>query len=264
MTELQYLQKVILSIAKDIDKFCRENNIEYYLLGGSCIGAIRHKGFIPWDDDLDIIMTSENYNRFLELAKKNLNPDKYIIQKGVEDWPLDFSKVRLKGTVLHEKEDGYSKESMRGIYVDIFRMDNISNNNFIAGLHYILYKYYLCYQLSQRTYNSASIKKKIMMTLSYPLRLPVLRNILKESLRKLSPNESERLAFLCGRTRYKTAVTDRSIYGKPRYVSFEDTSLPVPEHYDEYLTQMFGDYMKLPPEDQRKGLHLISVDFGNY
>ena len=69
MTELRHLQMVILCIIKDVDELCKKNNIEYYLLGGSAIGAIRHKGFIPWDDDLDIIMTSDNYTKFLRICK---------------------------------------------------------------------------------------------------------------------------------------------------------------------------------------------------
>lgn len=73
MTELRHLQLVILDIIKDIDIVCKNNGIEYYLLGGSAIGAIRHKGFIPWDDDLDIIMTHSNYNRFLKVCKEQLN-----------------------------------------------------------------------------------------------------------------------------------------------------------------------------------------------
>lgn len=76
MTELQHLQKVILMIAKDVDKLCKENNIEYYLLGGSCIGAIRHQGFIPWDDDLDIILTRDNYGKFLDVCEKHIDKDK--------------------------------------------------------------------------------------------------------------------------------------------------------------------------------------------
>ena len=80
MTELRHLQMVILGIIKDIDELCRKKNIEYYLLGGSAIGAIRHKGFIPWDDDLDIIMTSDNYIKFLRICKEQLDKEKYYLQ----------------------------------------------------------------------------------------------------------------------------------------------------------------------------------------
>ncbi|MBD5216472.1 MAG: LicD family protein [Bacteroidales bacterium] len=264
MTELEHLQKVILSIAKDIDRVCRENNIEYYLLGGSCIGAIRHEGFIPWDDDLDIIMTRPNYEKFLTIAKQQLDPEKYFVQEGLKDWPLYFSKIRLKGTYLHEPEDSYATEEMHGIYVDVFCLENVPDSNISARLQYFLAKYYLCYQLSQRKYVSASFKKKLMIALSFPLHFTPLRNAVVNYIEKFNKRSTDRLGFLYGRTKYRTSATSRKVYGKPRYVKFEDTTLPVPEKTHEYLTQMFGDYMKLPPENQRKGLHLLSVDFGKY
>ena len=104
MTELRHLQNVILSIMKDMDKLCQENGIEYYLLGGSAIGAIRHKGFIPWDDDLDIIMSHDNYDKFIEVCKTKLDTNKYYLQEGGKDWPLCFSKIKLHGTRLEEYE----------------------------------------------------------------------------------------------------------------------------------------------------------------
>ena len=82
MTELRHLQLVILSIVKDIDKLCRNNDIEYYLFGGSAIGAIRHKGFIPWDDDLDIIMDHSNYDKFVKVCREQLDANKYFFQEG--------------------------------------------------------------------------------------------------------------------------------------------------------------------------------------
>ena len=83
MTDInRHLQLVILSIAKDIDRLCRENGITYYLVGGSAIGAIRHQGFIPWDDDLDIIMDAKNYERFISTCRQKLDKEKYLFQEG--------------------------------------------------------------------------------------------------------------------------------------------------------------------------------------
>lgn len=264
MTELEHLQRVILSIAKDIDELCRSNNIEYYLLGGSCIGAIRHQGFIPWDDDLDIIMTRENYDKFIKIARAKLDPEKYYVQEGLKDWPLAFSKVRLKGTRLHEREDEYATDEMRGIYTDIFVMDNVSDNRFLAVLQYVLAKYHLCYQLGERAYKSASWKKKLMIALASPLKIKPLRRMVLGFVEKFNSRETKQLGFFYSNARLHNAITPKHIYGTPKYVKFEDTELPVPEHYHEYLTQMFGDYMKLPDPDQRVGHHVLSVDFGKY
>ena len=265
MSELQHLQYVILGIVKYIDTICRKNDIPYYLLGGSCIGAIRHKGFIPWDDDMDIIMTRENYNRFIEACRGQIDAEKYFLQEGLVDWPLNFSKLRLKGTRLHEPEDDYAADGMHGIYVDIFFIDNVPDSNLLAKIQYLFAKYYLCYQLASRGYKNTGIKKKLLLLLSTPMHIGWIRRfVIRQATKYNKDQTTSRYGFFYGRTRFKTAITPKSIYGTPKYVQFEDTELPVPEHYHEYLTQMFGDYMQLPPVEQQKGLHLISVDFGKY
>lgn len=264
MNQTEHLQSVILMIVKDIDNLCRENGIEYYLLGGSCIGAIRHQGFIPWDDDLDIIMNRENYNRFISVCKDKLDKKKYSIQIGLEDWPLYFTKIRLKGTHLHELEDDYAADEMNGIFLDVFAMDNVPDNALLTRIQYLLAKYYLCYQLSVRSYRSSTFKKRMMMAMSAPLKIKVIRNAVVKFIEKFNGKETSRLAFFYGRTRFSNAIIPKEFFGTPKYVKFEDTTLPVPEKYHEYLTRMFGDYMSLPPVEQRKGLHLISVDFGDY
>lgn len=263
---MNHLQEVILSIAKDIDKICRKNNIEYYLLGGSSIGAVRHKGFIPWDDDFDIVMNNDNYSKFIKVCREQLDTNKYYFQEGLNDWPLNFSKVKLKGTHLKEYE-GFVKDDNAdrdGIYVDVFKLDNVSNNKFVQLWQYICAKYYLCYTLSVRTYKSASFKKRLMMFCAYPMRLGIIRKFIIRQTTKYNNKTTNYYGLFYGRTRYKTSITAKWVYGKPTYVDFEDTQFPIEEHYHEYLTQMFGDYMKLPPIEQRKGLHLISVDFGKY
>ena len=264
MTDLRHLQMVILHIMEDIDTLCIKNNIEYYLLGGSAIGAIRHKGFIPWDDDLDIIMTDEHYEKFIRVCREQLDTDKYYLQVGLQDWPLYFSKIRLKGTVLDEIEGYAESEEMKGIYIDIFKMDNVSNNPLIARWQYFCGKYYLCYQLSDRTYHSATFKKRLMMLLASPLKISCIRGFFKNQVERYNNKPTDKLGFFYGRTKWKNAIVDRAILGKPHRVPFEDTMLPVAEQYHNYLTHMFGDYMKLPPKEQQVGLHMIKVDFGKH
>lgn len=264
MTELQHLQSVILLIAKDIDRLCREHGIEYYLLGGSCIGAVRHKGFIPWDDDLDIVMTHDNYVRFLDVCRRHLDSSKYMLQEGRRDWPLNYSKIRLKGTYIHEPEDEYASDDMHGIFVDVFPLDNVPDNGLLARLQYVLAKYDLSYQLGKRGYINATPKKKLMMLLAAPMRIGVLRKAVTGFVGAFNRKTTRRVGMHYGRTVWKTALVPRSYFGKPLYVPFADTTLPVPEKYHEYLTLMFGDYMQLPPAEQRQAQHMLSVDFGDY
>lgn len=262
MTELKHLQMTILGIMKDIDELCQKNNIEYYLLGGSAIGAIRHQGFIPWDDDLDIIMTAANYEKFIDVCRKHLNPEKYLLQVGLEDWPLYFTKIRLKGT--HFKEIENTAGECDGIFLDVFRLDNAPSNIVSRLLQYFAAKVFTCYQLGERTYHSASWKKKLMIALSFPLKYKPLRTAVKDYIEHYNKKECKYLAFFYGRTKFKTSFVEKRIYGTPQRVIFEDMKLPVPEYYDEYLTHMFGDYMTPPPPEKQVGLHLIDVDFGKY
>lgn len=103
-----------------------------------------------------------------------------------------------------------------------------------------------------------------MIALSAPCKIPFIRRFVQHQVERLNNKPCEYLGFFYGRTKFKSAVIKKEIFGMPKRVPFEDTYLPVAEHYHEYLTQVFGNYMKLPPEEQRVGLHLLSVDFGKY
>lgn len=263
MTQVEHLQKVILSIAKDIDILCRENNIKYYLLGGSALGAIRHKGFIPWDDDFDIVMNAENYDKFIEVCHSKLDCNKYYFQEGLKNWPLPYSKIKLKGTHVKEHE-GFGDSNSDGIFIDVFKMDNVSNNKLIAYWQYFCGKLFLSYQLSIRTYKTATLKKRLLLLMSFPLKIKFIRQFIYRQVTKFNDKETNYYGIFFGRTRLKNSFIEKSLFGNPTYMPFEDYKLPLAEHYHEFLTQMFGDYMKLPPIEQRQGSHLISVDFGKY
>lgn len=256
------LQMVILEIMKDIDSLCNLNDIEYYLIGGSALGAVRHKGFIPWDDDLDIAMSTSNYEKFIKVCREQLNKEKYYIQEGLVDWPLNFSKVKLRGTHINEVEK--SNSECDGIFIDIFKLDNAPNDRISQAWHYFCAKGWLCYLLSKRTYESASGKKKIMIYISRILSIRGLENFFKRQINKYNIKKTNYLGFYFSRTNWKNSIIRKEIYGKPILMEFDGIKLPVPENVDNYLTILFGNYMKLPPEKDRVGLHAIEVDFGKY
>ncbi len=264
MTELRHLQLTILEIIRDVDELCKKNHIDYYLLGGSALGAIRHQGFIPWDDDLDICMNYENYCRFIQIAKRELDPQKYYVQEALVDWPLNYTKIKLVGTKIIEYE-GYSDgDNHDGIFVDVFRLDNSPSNKLSQGIQYLFAKLYLCYLLSVRTYRSASLGKRIMIFLSFPLKWKPIRNMVRWAVERYNTKQTDYYGFFYGRTRFKNCFMPRAFYGTPLRVPFENMMLPVPEQYHDYLTHLFGDYMTPPPVEQQVGLHCIEVDFGDY
>lgn len=264
MTELQHLQQVILMIAKDVNDICLKNGIRYFLLGGSAIGAVRHKGFIPWDDDLDIIMDAENYEKFIKVCRAKLDTNKYYLQEGYVDWPSPFTKIKLKGTVFNEPGEYINKDNERGIFLDVFKMENSPSSQLAQKLQYFCAKYLLCYTLLERGWAEASGNKKLMMLAAYPVKISFLRKFLRGQVEKWNNCETEYYGFFSGRYRYAQSFYKKDIFKKATYVPFEDTMLPVPEGYDKWLTQIFGDYMTPPPAREQVGLHLQGVDFGKY
>lgn len=265
MEQLEHLQSVLLTIVSDIDHLCQKYGIQYYLLGGSAIGAIRHHGFIPWDDDLDIIMDESNYRKFLQIAPQEMDSEKYFIQEGLRDWPLNFSKVRLKGTFYDEGLPIEEKDKdKQGIFVDIFKMDNVSSNKLRAFWQYFWAKYYLCYQLSTRKEAIQSRTKLFLIALSFPLRIKPIRTFAIRQVESLNDRDTEYLGFFYGRTRWKNSIIRKDWFGTPLYVPFETIFLPVPEKCDLYLTKMFGDYMTPPPKSKQVPMHAGNIDFGKY
>lgn len=264
MSDLKHLQSVILMIAKDVDELCRKHNITYFLLGGSAIGAIRHKGFIPWDDDLDIVMDNENYENFIKVCRTELEAEKYYIQEAFIDWPMSFSKIKLKGTYLQEPGQYVNADNECGIYLDVFKLENAPSSKFAQRWQYLCAKYLLCYCLLERGWNEASAIKKMMMLAAYPVKLGFIRKFLKCQVEKWNKRSTDYRMFWAGRYRYHNSFYNKELFKEAVYVPFEDTMLPVPVGYDQWLTQIFGDYMTPPPEKEQVGLHLQGVDFGKY
>ncbi|MDE6538169.1 MAG: LicD family protein [Muribaculaceae bacterium] len=263
--DLKHLQNVLLSIMKEIDSLCRKHNITYYLNGGNALGAIRHNGFIPWDDDFDIMMKYEDYTRFLEIARKELNPDKWFVQEAWKDWPGCFSKIRLKGTYLKDigEWEGIAKEN-RGIYIDIFPIVNSPVGKFARKYQYIAAKLINSYSLIKRGYKTSSRIKQLALASSRLLGIPAINKLCHRLVFKFENEKPVSFGNFFGMSRFHNAFYSTNIFQVPYYHTYEDIKLPLPSDYDTYLRQSFGDYMKLPPLSQQKPAHSLHIDFGEY
>lgn len=265
MDTLRHLQIVVLNILKDIDALCDKNGITYYLSYGSALGAVRHAGIIPWDDDIDIMLDAENYKKFISACKNQLSTDKYYFEESCVDWPMPYSKLKLRNT-FYPEDEVVGSNGENGIFIDIFKLDNFSSNPRISKWQYFCAKVYLAYCLSQRTYKSANFKKKVIMALSCPLQLSCIRTFVVKQIEKYNKSTPMQLACCYTRYGYHASVIPASYFGTPKRIKFEDTEMPVPCEYDKYLTQVYGDYMTPPPIEKRSCDHLNgkTIDFGAY
>lgn len=274
--ELRKVQLIQLQIAKEIKRICDKNDIDYILDSGTLLGAVRHKGFIPWDDDMDIGMTRKNYNRFIEAAKTELG-DEYFLQTWETDknYPMPFAKIRLNGTKF--VENVFERAEMhQGIYVDVFPYDVWPESRrkqkrlyrkrlYIQSMimmkcHYLKFK-------SNAAWKYAL--KLIMFTFIRFLSLFRSKSSLIKRYAKITEKfnllESNKLYEQTVNFRFGYWVIPKSCFEDLIGLQFEDEEFKCPGNYDEYLSTVYGDYMVLPPEEKRgKGHNIIKADLGNY
>lgn len=262
---LHHLQNILLNIMCYIDELCRKNSIQYYIIGGTALGAVRHGGFIPWDDDLDIAMTRSNYKKFCNICREQLDTDNYFFQESLVDWPMYFSKIRLKGTYLEEEEyERNIPKDLRGIFIDIFPLDNVPNSKIKQYLWYLLGKILVSFGLQRRGYKSANRLKKILMFLSSPLYIRPIHNAILGYMQSYNKKNTDYIGGFELISRFKNTITPKEIWGESKYVKFEETELQAPSNIKGFLEYYFGDYMILPPKEKRLSRHVTSINFGEY
>lgn len=255
---MKEIQDCILSVAKDIDIFCRENKIEYYLMGGSALGAMRHQGFIPWDDDLDVFMTVDNYTKFLELFEEKAPNDKrfqkYFLQKeNTKEWPLFLSRICLNGTTMISDEFKSNMRQHHTVFVDIMCLYSAPQNNIERWFQYMAAQLLRVNALALTGFSNENFLKRIALQISKVLVNSVTRPLLIKYVHRYEGKNTELMGHYFGRARFRRTSFLRSYLGdKPRYVPFEDTELPVFENVEQYLIARFGDkWMEMPSQKTR-------------
>ena len=266
---LKRIQELELSIYKDIYKLCKKHDIKFYAYSGTAIGAVRHNGFIPWDDDIDLVFFRDEYERFKEVAKREL-PDRYdlLTPEGIDDYFLLFSKVILKGTAFDEWwADQVS--FTQGIFVDIFILDNLPDSK-IKKIYYknvgrLIRKLvplatikFTDYGLPTRVI--ASCVRAVLKLLRVS---PVnLKKRAHKMITRYNDQETKELYDVTGR--YFTYVYQRDMFEPAINFKFEDTEIPMPKEYDPYLHVEYENPMELPPVGDRFNHVEAEIDFGKY
>lgn len=255
---LTKLHSVLIEMLKDIKNFCDNNSLSFFLVAGTALGAVRHGGFIPWDDDLDIGMVYDDYLKFLKI----FNDDKYYLETGLtDDFPLPYAKVKLKGTTLLEKETKNRNMHSYGIFIDIFPITDISNNCIVARFQYIASKFYIARCLARYGYQTDSKLKKIVMGVSKVFVNGFVEKYMYKFIMKKRKN-AKRCTLIWSQGNFSQLVYLKEKifpYSEIKFETLNDINIPFDVDY--YLKCCFGDYMKLPPIEKRVSSHFEYLDF---
>lgn len=248
--QLGNLHDVILQIVRDFDAFCEEHDITYYLMGGSALGAMRHQGFIPWDDDFDVFMDSSNYYRFLKIAGSALDTSKYHLQEeDSREWELFFSKIRMNGTTFIE-EDIAHLHMHHGIYIDIMCLNNAFESKPLRLLQYFSARLLSASVLGRRSYSTTSVLKKIGSKFASLVVRGFVKSALLWFVRSRNAAPSKSVGHFFGRAPFNRTTFPASFLSIPRYVAFEGLLLPVPKHVESYLDVRYGrHWMDWPSQE---------------
>lgn len=246
--DIRQIQRKMLDIMLEVDRICEKYSLRYLLDGGTMLGAVRHKGFIPWDDDADIMMPRDDYDRFMKIAEKEMRVP-YVFQciENTREYPYNFGKVFDTSTVYTEKFTAKLNIS-HGIYVDIFPMDYVDQQDYLKHAeiigHYTMLRYY---KLGISKGPKAIIGKLLPLSLI---------NARATDHMKYRKDKSRFVCKLCHHGKNKPPI-DISLFNDTIKVPYEDAHLRVPAAYDSFLTGRYGDYMKLPPQDEQVPCHNV-------
>lgn len=251
-------QKYILDIFKEIAKICDNNNIPYYATYGTCLGAVRHKGFIPWDDDLDITIPIEHYFRFIDVAKQQLPSNLYLFTpQNVQHYHYMWYKVCNRDTTFIENSEFAFPDAYKGVFVDITPISGVPKEEtykvkFIKELRVLhtlndlrRFPNTSCGNVNRKM--NSIIKSFLCL---FPLGFFATRylNVLKRN----SFSKSQYTGHTWHPYELKTIVFPKEWMGEGVMLDFEDTQIRCPINYHNYLTLLYGDYMQLPPVEQRQ------------
>lgn len=244
---LRKIQENELELLKILDKICKENNIRYSLAFGSVLGAIRHDGFIPWDDDADVVMEYGQYKKFAKISKDYFQNDYFLQDSDTEkETPFIFSKVRKNNTKMF---DGLADNLNinQGIWVDIFLLVNACKSKFgikIQNAFVQLYQSLKCKYLyvNDKANYKVSIIKKILYNLPNPV-YRLIEKVVFWIIRNIGSNKSDKY-FNLSNDGLNISIVPKIWFDDTICITFEDVELQIPKEWDAYLKFLYGDYMK--------------------
>ena len=255
---------VLLGIGKEFHRICIENNIPYYMVGGTQLGAIRHNGFIPWDDDMDFGIPRPYDEKFKKCCFDQAKSPYELVTGENSSYPIGYIKMQDKRTLIEDPMMGFDNSSPIGVYIDIFPLDECSND--YSKLYSLDKKRIMFDHIVRGIFEKIPHRKWYYGIVNYILHYLLPHNHVaklwwmrqKDKICMMySRTGKEAMINLYGIYKEKELV-DKHIWGKPTLYKFEDTEFFGPEDYDGFLKQIYRDYMKLPPQNQRH-IHVNNV-----
>lgn len=272
---LKKVQSIELELLKDFIYLCKKYNFTYFGFAGTGIGALRHKGFIPWDDDIDVGLPRKDYDRFIQVAQEEFS-DKYTIlnTETDENYPLMTTRWIKKGTEF--REEAFKNICCDlGIFLDIYAFDNISDNEKEmkkqVSTAWFWSKVLILRSIPFPVLQFKGIKGKIIhlicAILHYTMvvfRIPkrwIYRQCKKACCRYYD-RETKKVSYFCGVSTTANCIEKKNLINM-KELPFEDTFLPFPNNIHEMLEALYGDYMQLPPKEKRINHYPYSLKFGD-
>lgn len=259
---LDKLHQVHLEILDEFNRICKKNKLTYFLIGGTYIGALRHKGFIPWDDDVDIGMPRSDYEKFISISKKELD-NKYFLDcfETNPDYFFPFAKLKKNNTIFDE-EVSHHLNNHKGIYIDIFPIDNVKDNNLGLRIRAILAK--AISDTMAYKYKVKKLSKAIHPVISTCFLIFPKKTLMKMQKKIVTYCHDDNSKYMCDIAfgyGVQKELIERSHVLPTRELPFENKKYSC-MYDDTFLKNIYGNYMEIPPVDKRKSHKPLRIDFG--
>lgn len=260
---LKKVQNIQLEILVELDKICKTYNINYFIFYGTLIGAVRHKGFIPWDDDIDIVLLRNDYEKLIKILNKELPQNMYLHTKYNDKKNYsNIAKIRMKNTYMYEKQNKRKHHS--GIFIDLLPLDYVSENEMVRKKHFKKVNIY---------HRLKSSHLKVELSLKYPIKsiLRILKKAFKVIPLRVYVNKIDKLSqkhnkvptrkVACFAWGENKITHNKSDFDDITFLEFEGVNVMAPKNFDKLLKETYGDYMKLPPIEERVPSHVTKISF---